>query len=42
MPEIDQDSNIQEGRIGNGGNGPAKMGYLSASGISRKVYYVPE
>lgn len=41
MPEKDYDSNIQEGIIGNGGIGPAKMGYLSASGTSRKVYYVP-
>ena len=37
MPEKDEDSNIQEGRIGTGGIGPAKMGYLCASGTSRKV-----
>jgi hypothetical protein len=37
MPEKDEDSNIQEGRTGNGGIGPAKMGYLCA----RKVYNVP-
>ena len=37
MPEKDEDSNILEDRTGNGGIGPAKMGYLSA----RKVYYVP-
>ena len=41
MPEKDYDSNIQEVIIGNGGIGPAKVVYLSASGTSRKVYYVP-